>query len=355
MLQFLSALNRGIVVRRHRSNQEAVYCKIVSHDGGDTIRYQFVDPEEAMVAFKEQRVRNNRNLTHGSSPNTVRHISREWSFRDCPEEGSPIHKFKLPDFVAAQRYREKLLREHGFTKRLSVLATKVANSGIVRAADIVAVHPAAHLDPRFPGSRKGELGTATLRTSKSDHYTPHTFALVTTVGQRFNSSKPRSLDSSENTWYSGNGKEHFFKILDFEAATEGEYWLIFRGFLLLHRDAAVGRFAAERRAGIGGGNRARVGDLDDTETEEDELENRLHRDEFEEPVTVGVIEKLIVKLRKLDDTYMKGYVLPDSAPPPPSDYFLGFRSPGTQVRTISPIINRRILRGLLLNLLLFGF
>jgi hypothetical protein len=334
MLQFLSALNRGIVVRRHRSNKEAVYCKIFSHDGGDTIRYQFIDPEEAMVAFKEQRVRNNRNLTHTSSPNTVREISRDWSFRDCPEDGSPIHKFKLPDFVAAQRYREKLLREHGFTKRLSDLATKAANSGIIRAADIVAVHPAAHLDPRFPGSRRGELGTATLRRSKSDHYTPHTFSLVSTVGQRFNSSKPRSLDTSGSKWYSGEGNEHSFKILDFEAPTEGEYWLIFRGFLLLHRDAAVGRFAPERRAGIGGGNRARVGDLDDTETEEDELENRLHRDEFEEPVTVGVIEKLVVKLRKLDDTYMKGHVLPDAAPPPPSDYFLGFRSPGTQVRTI---------------------
>ena len=334
MLQFLSALNRGIVVRRHRSNQEAVYCKIFSRDGGDTIKYHFIDPEEAMVAFKEQRVRNNRNLTHTSSPDTVRHISRDWSFRNCTEHGSPIHKFKLPDFVAAQRYREKLLREHGFTKRLSDLATKAANSGIVRAADIVAVHPAAHLDPRDPGSRKGELGTATLRRSKSDHYAPYTFSLVSTVGQRFNSSKPRSLGSSENKWYSGEGKELSFKILDFEAASEGEYWLIFRGFLLLHRDAAVGRFAPERRAGIGGGYRARAGDSDDSEIEEDEFENRLHRDEFEEPVTVGFIEKVVVKLRKLDDTYMKGRVLPDAGPPPPSDYFLGFRSPGTQVRTI---------------------
>jgi hypothetical protein len=47
-----------------------------------------------------------------------------------------------------------------------------------------------------------------------------------------------------------------------------------------------------------------------------------------------VIEKMIVKLRKLDDTYMKGYVQPEAGAPPPSDYFLGFRSPGTQVRTI---------------------
>lgn len=38
MLQFLSALKRGIVVRRHRSGMEPVFCKIVSNDGGDTIR-----------------------------------------------------------------------------------------------------------------------------------------------------------------------------------------------------------------------------------------------------------------------------------------------------------------------------
>jgi hypothetical protein len=39
MLQFLSALKRGIVVRRHRSGMEPIFCKIVSNDGGDTIRY----------------------------------------------------------------------------------------------------------------------------------------------------------------------------------------------------------------------------------------------------------------------------------------------------------------------------
>jgi hypothetical protein len=38
MLQFLSALKRGIVLRRHRSGMEPIFCKIVSNDGGDTIR-----------------------------------------------------------------------------------------------------------------------------------------------------------------------------------------------------------------------------------------------------------------------------------------------------------------------------
>jgi len=38
MMQFLSALKRGIVVRRHRPNAEALFCKIISNDGGDTIK-----------------------------------------------------------------------------------------------------------------------------------------------------------------------------------------------------------------------------------------------------------------------------------------------------------------------------
>jgi hypothetical protein len=117
--------------------------------------------------------------------------------------------------------------------------------------------------------------------------------------------------------------------MDFEAATEGEYWLIFRGFLLLHRDAAAARFAAHRTAGIGSHvNRL---ELEQREQADIDVQNTLHRDEFHEPVTPSLLERAIVKLRKIDTTYMEGYVLP-GARPPPSDYFLGFRSPGTQVR-----------------------
>ena len=341
MLKFLSSLKRGIVVRRHRSNKDAVYCKIFSNDGGDTIQYQLVDTEEAMVAFKEQRVRYNRKVTHSSSPSSVRAISREWSCLDGPGDGSPVHKFKVPDHVAAQRYREKFSREHGVKKRLLDLATKAANSGMIRAADIVAVHPASHHDPRHPGVRKGELGTFTLRRSNSDQFTPNTFSIVTEVGQRFGGkAKTTGAAASDNKWYSGEGSELNFKTLDFEAATEGEYWLIFRGFLLLHRDAAVGRFAAKRKAGIGGGT---LRNREDGE-ECDQLENQLQRDVFKEPVTVGCLERLVVKYRKLDDSYFKGEVL-NSAVPPPSDYFLGFKSPGTQVsfRVLS-ICRSRLLR-----------
>jgi hypothetical protein len=333
MLQFLSALNRGIVVRRHRPNKDPVFCKIFSHNGGDTIQYHLVDQEEAMTAFKEQRVRYNRNVSQNLSPNAVHNISQPWSRIGGAgglADSSPAHQFKLPDYVAAQRYRAKLIKERGYVKRLGDVANKAANSGIVRAADIVAVHPAAHLDPRQPGARNGEVGTSTLRKSKAEYLTSHTFSLVSEIATRFNSSKPSPVikNGVENKWYTGEGKDIQFKILDFEAATEGEYWLIFRGFLLLHRDAAVGRFAADRRAGIGGGIRVREPTSDDESVNEEE--NRLHRDEFFEPVTVGLLEKMVVKYRKLDDTYMKGYVL-DGAVPPPSDYFLGFKSPGTSI------------------------
>ena len=43
------------------------------------------------------------------------------------------------------------------------------------------------------------------------------------------------------------------------------------------------------------------------------------------------MESLVVKMRNVDTSYMEGFVA-DVAVPPPPDYFLGFRSPGTQVR-----------------------
>ncbi|KAL3921602.1 MAG: hypothetical protein SGILL_002664, partial [Bacillariaceae sp.] len=295
MLQFLSALKRGFVVRRHRPNKAAIFCKIFSTDGGDTIQYHVVDAEEAMVAFKEQRVRYNKKLTHSSSPSNVRAISSDWSCLDGPSDGSPVHKFKVPDHVAAQRYREKLHKEHGVGKRLFEIATKAANSGM--------------------------------------YQTSRTFSLITTVrGQSMKNGKKREKRYSkdaEDKWYKGEGSELSYKILDFEVATEGEFWLILRGFLHLHRDAAANRFATKRSAGIGGGFRPN-NDSDTEDGDVDPLENRLQRDTFLEPKTAGLIERTVVKARKLDDTYLTGAVAP-GAVPPPSDYFLGFKSPGTQI------------------------
>ena len=39
MMEFLQALKRGIAVRRHRPGTEAVFVRLISTDGGDTIKY----------------------------------------------------------------------------------------------------------------------------------------------------------------------------------------------------------------------------------------------------------------------------------------------------------------------------
>jgi hypothetical protein len=325
MMQFLSALKRGIVVRRHRPGAEAVFCKIISTDGGDTIRYQYVDDDEAMMAFKEQRVRFNSKRSTRSSPTTLRSIEKRWSLKQVTNESDDLQTFSLPDYIAAKQYRRQLLKDQaGVSKKVTDLATKVANSGLVRTADLVAVHAARHEDPR---SNNGELGTASLRRSKSEYYAPHTFSLVARVSRSLGKGKVSNSEASEK-WHVGDGNDAKFKTLDFEAATEGEYWLVFRGFLLLHRDAASGRYAAQRAAGFGNTRRS----VDQGDAEAEAPENLLQKDTFKEPPTVSLIEKLIVKWRGIDATYMEGSVA-EGAVPPPSDYFLGFRSPGTQVCT----------------------
>ena len=194
-------------------------------------------------------------------------------------------------------------------------------------ADVIAVHPARHKDPR---SKNGELGTSTLRKSKSEYYTPHTFSIVTRQARSLGKGKLSNSAASEK-WHDGEGTDANFKTLDLEAATEGEYWLIFRGFLLLHRDAACGRYAAQRAAGFGSNYTGAAGNgTEENPLETESAELILHKDEFKEPPTVSYMERLVVKLRKIDDSYMEGHVAPDAVPPP-SDYFLGFSSPGTQV------------------------
>jgi hypothetical protein len=343
MLPFLSALRRGFVVRRHRAGKDPVFCKIFSNDGGDTICYQLVDPAEAMTAFKEQRVRHNKDLEHISSPTAAGRASiAEWAMPD--EEGSFVNKFNVPDHVAATRYREQAAIKKMKNQILDV-ATKAANSGFIRAAEVLLVHPATNRDPRHPGVLRGEFGTATLRKSNSEFNPLQTFSLVLHATQRLRQNQANK-NKTEQTyeeykqwrkekcekwrlrkrkeWSNGVGSESRFKVFDFEAASQGEFWLIVRGFHKLCHDVDVGRFAAQRRGGIGGGNRR---------TEDQpivDLENVLHRDEFMEPVTVGCLERIVVQMRNLDQKYMKGAVA-HNAVPPPSDYFLGFKSPGTQV------------------------
>jgi len=171
------------------------------------------------------------------------------------------------------------------------------------------------------------FGTASLRQSRSGYNRQLSFSVVTSTGQRFLRISPKDLSES---WNKGQGSELFFKTLDFEAATSGEYWLIFRGLLLLHRDVVNnGRFAAHRNGGIAGGVRTNQIEDDDSGKNAN-IENQLTQDKFIEPSPVGWLERRIVQMRKSNDDYILGAVLP-GAVPPVSDYFLGFKSPGTTI------------------------
>ena len=61
----------------------------------------------------------------------------------------------------------------------------------------------------------------------------------------------REMTAVSERWCEGVGNNGHFLTLDLEEATEGEFWLVFRFLLLLHRDAASGRFAAQRASGFG--------------------------------------------------------------------------------------------------------
>lgn len=350
MLPFLSALKRGIVVRRHRPGQMPVFCTISSKDGGDTILFQPVSATSNLQnAFSEQRVRYNKASNSGIEHAALWSLSPEMEQLEESDETDVVANekrqtsrmltradnsnrskhFSVPDYVAAQQYREQQStnrRRPFFFRKVNDLAKQVRS---FKAADVIAVHPSRNPDPRSMVG--GEYGSATLRKSRSEHNVEHTFSVVLR-GNRLKAKANNStstLDELEEKWHQGEGLDSQFRYVDFEAATEGEYWLILRGLLLLHRDAAVGRFAEQRAAGIGSHYpRLELEHREDLQELEDP--NILHKDEFNEPVTVSCLEKLVVKWRNLDSTYMEGFTLPE-ARPPPSDYFLGFKSPGTAI------------------------
>lgn len=150
-----------------------------------------------MNAFKEQRVRYNRNPAAGGG--SSRKIAQPWSYPEDNDDESVFQNqnFSVPDFIAAKQFREKMQRERGLSRKVTDVVTKVTKSGQFRASDMVAVHPARHEDPR---SDKGELGTSTLRRSKAEFSTQLTFSIVCRVAQRFPKAAPKTNESFENKW-----------------------------------------------------------------------------------------------------------------------------------------------------------
>jgi hypothetical protein len=297
MLQFLSALQRGIVLRRHKPGREAILVKLVSNDGGDTIRLETIlDPQEALLAFREQRLRYNRTKRNISSAPWSLHTNNN----NHHHQDDTLPHGNVPDYVAAEHYQKTF-------KPRNILPLSTTT---IRTHDVIAVHPGRHADPRVAG----ELGTASLRKSQSDYDVQHTFSVVT-KNPRLPLAKKTAVSEK---WYSGEGTEAQFKSIDLEAATEGEYWLVFRGFLLLHRDAATGRFAKDRAAGFGSNYR-------------DPDANALQKDVYSEPRTISRWAKWVAHMRSMDLTLELYGAAAPGAVPPPSDYFLGFKSPGTQI------------------------
>lgn len=316
MQPFLDALKGGIVLRRHRPKQEATFCRMYSSNGGDTIRFQAVDRDEAIIAFREQRIRYNKSKHSGPLNNDdLPHWSIDKREIGKVENVAP-HNFSVPDYVAAD-HRKRMAAKEGGRHCLNLIETMsdLFLDTAVNASKIVAVHAARNKDPR---SNNNELGTLSLRRSKSAFNSALSFSLLTK--SRNCLQKAESMEDLGVLWQTKRGKDDKLTFRNFEAATEGEYWLVFRGLLLLYRDAVVGRFAKQRASGTG----TNV-DLSS------DVDIRLHVDEFHEPSTVGWLEKAIVNGRGLDTTYMEGFITTEDAVPPPSDYFLGFRSPGTAI------------------------
>lgn len=324
MDEFLSALKRGIVLRRHRQHSESVFIKLISVDGGDTIKYIYMHPREALIALKEQKVRFNK-IAFKDKQLGPKGVSKRWSRESestLTSQESEIHNFSLPDYIAAEKYRGT--RSNGIKKTVMDATTKVSQSGTFKAADIVAVHRAVHRDPY---SLEGEAGTYSLRQTESDYYDAHTFSIILPAGIGWVSNRT-SLKSASEKWFHGVGSENSFRYIDMEAATEGEYWMIFRGFLLLQRDAASGRFAAQRASGFSSNcNKLEIQQRwQEMEREHQTSTKVIFREPEETTCTQRMYHK--VKLIMFGEEDEKEVSNPT---PPPSDFFLGFKSPGTQI------------------------
>ena len=200
------------------------------------IRYRYIPPDEAMIAFKEQAVRFNRSNPRRAKRdrggiNQLRSASNRWSSGAIGAGGSRVdtavntsdqedlHRFNLPDFIAAERYREAKSKSKGAQARQ--MARVFLHSGEIRAADLVAVHPAIHPDPYGSGEA---TGTWSLRASPSEHLQERSFSLVLpgALARMKGHRGARSTKALGERWYGGDGSETSFRYLDIETATEGE-------------------------------------------------------------------------------------------------------------------------------------
>jgi hypothetical protein len=158
--------------------------------------------------------------------------------------------------------------------------------------------------------------------------------------------------------YSGKDSPHNFRYIDFETETKEEYWLISRGFLLLQREASKGRFARQRAMGVS----SHVNKLELEIQRENQRREEQSKREEEQANAGGSLKLALAKvtralgldertqehntIRNISDAFQNAELscsnnAPNFRPtfdrfkectlPPPSDFFLGFGSSGTQV------------------------
>jgi hypothetical protein len=329
---FLWAMRNGIVVRKIRPNHDPVYVRLSSLDGGDTIHYQYLYPEDAVIALRQQRQKYNKQNLHGYG-DEEQNDHGAW----VPLEFDQVKH----DDISSREGRGSI----GVRKSVEELVIKKLASGSFKASELVAVQRATHPDPLTRNNyydeetQKQEVeflgdGTPTLRAyqdriSKAQEGdldylkvdNVRTFSLILPNNLAFARGKA-SLAQLNDRWLQNKASEKDFRFLDFEAATNGEYWILFSGFLWLHRDAMNGRFDAQRNKGFGAGAATKK-----IEVEQAEKYVNNSVSVIQEPIEKGCFARMISKFSNApEDTSANANIKP-----PPSDYFLGYTSEGTMI------------------------
>ena len=218
------------------------------------------------------------------------------------------------------------------SKSINKKYDRVFSSGSIDARSIIGVHRAIKEDP----FHKGLLGTKDLRASRSHYVSARCFSLILAT-PKFPWSHTHSPAGSAAPV---NISKHN-KSFDLEAQNEGEYWLVFRGFLQLQRDVAVGKMAAQRAQGFGHvGHRKEEGALrnrkkgSSTKGKSAEGTDDDGRDEKGKKKS-SIAKRVMSLLRHSSSSSLSSVEDESGSPkgpqPPPADYFLGFNSPGTQI------------------------
>lgn len=338
----------GYVSNERKSEINSPFPSIVYH-----ARFKYIPDDEATIALKEQAQRYNvcrrqkkARLSCGESES--RRMSRESETTnqniDKLDASVPI-----PDYLKVKIDREEDMRKKGgFLNAISNNVLYRKNELSIEAKDIVQVQPATHIDPF--SKEDEELGTSSLRQSSTAYENRKTFSVIVPSLQGRLVRDYSDIDLSEKwcvrelccrnflfrSYLTASflqllrlptapkrceGKrKSLFHSLDLETATEGEYWMILKGFILLHRDASTGRFAAQRAAGFGSYHRY----AEAMEKSAADCGTKCFTEALPPPKTF--IQRLI---RKNDDEQAPAVQYDGSVPP--SDYFLGFSSPGTQI------------------------